>query len=93
MYIYGVFRQDEDTGGYGTLIFSAEMQGPALFPNGESAVALALSMHELYGTEYDYVVYKFDLNPNGFRATLSAFPPYSDPVAEESAEGLRQSIP
>lgn len=71
MYIYGVFRQggiDDDAITYGTLIFNASDGGPALFPGADEAMSLRNQMDNLHGAEYDYVVYRFELNPNAFRA-------------------------
>lgn len=66
MYIYGVFREEDNTT-YGVLCGRGDQPGPALYGSEESAVAWATHLGDSY-PHRAYEVYKFNLNPNGFTA-------------------------
>lgn len=73
MYIYGVFREEDDTA-YGVLCGRGAEIGPALYGNEEAAVEWATYLWRRF-PHRSYVVYKFNLNPNGFTSERVYRPP------------------
>lgn len=83
MHIYGVFK--EDNSAFGVLCGRGMFSDPALYGNEESAIEWAIHLGNSH-PRCAYVVYKFNLNPNGFTAERV----YSPPAAGDSI-GLRWS--